>query len=252
MSKEHKISKSRKKELENEVTETVRKFKEEYPHIKSPIENSYLTIEKMGFFIIGKKLDNDISGFHLNIGNYKCIFINRNHHYARQNQSLWHEIYHWYTNDIGHVSSKSAIDYKEMEYKADNFASKILIDREDLKQKTFLSNINIKYISREQIVQMQNYYHVSYMNVARALYEVYPNEFNPNRMNLGQRQNHKKLIEFCKSKDLDYSIYNIPDSDYITGSFIKNLKQNYIDEKITLDYLEDVLNLVDEELNIIE
>ena len=71
-------------------------------------------------------------------------------------------------------------------------------------------------------------------------------------MNLGQRQNHDKLIEFCKSKDLDYSIYNIPDSDYITGSFIKNLKQNYIDEKITLDYLEDVLNLIDEELNIIE
>ncbi len=252
MSKKHKISKSRKKELENEVTETVRKFKEDYPHIKSPIENSYLTIENMGFFIIGKKLDNDISGFHLNIGDYKCIFINRNHHYARQNQSLWHEIYHWYTNDIGHISSKNAIEYKEMEYKADNFASKILIDREDLKQKTFLANINIKYISREQIVQMQNYYHVSYMNVARALYEVYPNEFNPNRMNLGQRKNHDKLIEFCKSKDLDYSIYNIPDSDYITGSFIKNLKQNYIDEKITLDYLEDVLNLIDEELNIIE
>ena len=29
MSKKHKISKSRKKELENEVTETVRKFKED-------------------------------------------------------------------------------------------------------------------------------------------------------------------------------------------------------------------------------
>lgn len=51
MSKKHKISKSRKKELENEVTETVRKFKEDYPHIKSPIENSYLTIENMGFLL---------------------------------------------------------------------------------------------------------------------------------------------------------------------------------------------------------
>ncbi|NJI02200.1 ImmA/IrrE family metallo-endopeptidase [Staphylococcus agnetis] len=250
MSKKHKISKSRKKELEDEVTKTVRKFKEDYPQIKSPIENSYLTIEKMGFFIIGKKLDDDISGFHLNIGKYKCIFINRNHHYARQNQSLWHEIYHWYTNDIGHISSKNAIEYEEMEYKAENFASKILIDRDNLKDVILLNNIKVKYIKRREIVQLQNHYSASYMNVARALYEEYPNEFNPNRMNLGLRKNHEKLIEFCKKEDLDYSIYNIPKSDYITGSFIEDLKQNYIDNKITLDYLEDILNLIDEELNI--
>ena len=252
MSKKHKISKSRKKELENEVTETVRKFKEDYPHIKSPIENSYLTIENMGFFIIGKKLDNDISGFHLNIGDYKCIFINRNHHYARQNQSLWHEIYHWYTNDIGHISSKNAIEYEEMEYKADNFASKILIDRNNIKNVILSSNINIKFIRKREIVQLQNYYRASYMNVARALYEVYPNEFNRNRMNLGQRNNHEKLIAFCKEESLDYSIYDIPKSDYISSSFIEDLKQNYIDNKITLDYLESILNLIDEELNIIE
>ena len=54
MSKNIKFLNLEKKELENEVTETVRKFKEDYPHIKSPIENSYLTIENMGFFIIGK------------------------------------------------------------------------------------------------------------------------------------------------------------------------------------------------------
>ena len=37
MSKKHKISKSRKKELENEVTETVRKFKD-YHSYKSPLK----------------------------------------------------------------------------------------------------------------------------------------------------------------------------------------------------------------------
>lgn len=252
MSKKHKISKSRKKELEKEVTKTVRKFKQDYPHIKSPIENSYLAIEKMGFFIIGKKLDNDISAFHLNIGNYKCIFINRNHHYARQNQSLWHEIYHWYTNDIGHISSKSAIEYEEMEYKAENFASKILIDRDDLQDKILLTGIKVKFITKRKIVQLQNYYNASYMNVARALYEIYPDEFQPDRMNLGRRNNHEKLIKFCKDEGLDYSIYDIPKSDYITGSFIEDLKQNYIDNKITLDYLEDIINLIDKELDIIE
>ena len=57
---------------------------------------------------------------------------------------------------------------------------------------------------------------------------------------------------FCKEESLDYSIYDIPKSDYISSSFIEDLKQNYIDNKITLDYLESILNLIDEELNIIE
>ncbi|MFH4918419.1 MULTISPECIES: ImmA/IrrE family metallo-endopeptidase [Staphylococcus] len=252
MSNRYEISSSRKKELENEVNETVINFKKDYPNIKSPIKNSYSTIEEMGFFIIGKKLDNDISGFHLNIGDYKCIFINRGHHFARQNQSLWHEVYHWYTGNIGHVSTMNNMEHKEMEYKAENFASKILIDRNNLIEIILSNNINIEYIRKKDIVRLQNYYGVSYMNVARALYEVYPKKFNPNRMNLGQRKNHDKLIKFCETEGLDYSIYDIPKSDYITSSFIGNLKQNYIDNKITLDYLEDVLNLIDEELNIIE
>lgn len=248
----NKLSAERKKELSLEVDETVRNFKREFPHIKSPIPDSYATIEELGFFIIGKHIDEAISGFHINIGEFKCIFVNRAHHYARQNQSLWHEVYHWYTGDIGHLSSRAENEYNEMEFKADNFASKILIDRKELKKKITDDNINVKFISKVNIIKLQNYFSASYMNVARALLEIYPNLFNSNRLNLGMQSQHDRLIEECKKNNLDYSIYGIPTTDYISPSFIDDLNENYKNGYLLDSYLESVLDLIDEELNLNE
>lgn len=246
------LSPQDRKRLSNEVDIIVKRFKREYPWIKSPISDSYKVIEELGFFILGKHIDEDISGFNINIGNYKCIFINRSHHFARQNQSLWHEVYHWYANDTGHVSTMEASKYTEMEFKAENFASKILIDRELLLVKAKELRENLKFLSRKDIVHLQNYFNVSYMNILMALKELIGKDLNGKLFYIGKYENHEKLISFCDQENLDRTIYDIPQNDYITASFIKNLEENYKENRITDEYLEYVFDLLDEELNMFE
>lgn len=139
-----------------------------------------------------------------------------------------------------------------MEFKAENFASKILIDRNELRKKIIDDNINVKFISKVNIIKLQNYFSASYMNVARALLEIYPNTLNPNRLNLGLQSQHDRLIEECKKNNLDYSIYDIHATDYISPSFIDDLNENYKNGQLLDSYLESVLNLIDEELNLNE
>lgn len=247
-----KLTREDEDRLELEVNKIVEQFKTEYPSVKSPIFNSFDMIEELGFFIIGKKVDNDISGFHIDIGSYKCIFVNRNHNLARQNQSLWHEVYHWYTGDKLHVSKTGEKEYLEMEFKAENFASKILIDRNKLKSKALEYRSNPRYLSRVDLVNLQNYFKASYMNIVRALHEVFLDDFNRKLYHLGHYKNQDKLISFCIENKLDYSMCTVPEKEYITHTFLEDLQLNFKENKINDTYLENVLNFIEEELNIFE
>lgn len=246
----NKISESEKKALSKEVDDVVEKFINEYSWIKNPIMDSYETIEKLGFFIIGKSIDNKISGFQVNIGDYKCIFVNRSHGKARQNQSLWHEVYHWYTGETGYISKVDNAKYDKMEFKAENFASKILINRSLLKEKALQRNKDIRFLSRTDLIELQNYFKASYMNIAVSLKELFPNEFNDMLFNIGIYKNQPKLINLCKENDLDYSLLEPSKTDYISPSFISDLQQNYTDNKINDEYITNVLDFLEKELSL--
>lgn len=248
----NKLNKLEKEILSKEVDVLVENFMKEYSWIKNPIVDSYETIEKLGFFIIGKRVNNNISGFQINIGDYKCIFINRSHVKARQYQSLWHEVYHWYTGETGYISKVNDIEYNKMEFKAENFASKILINRSLLKEKAYELRSNIKYLSILDLIKLQNYFNASYMNIAVSLNELFRENFNKSLFNKGKYENQDELIKIAVQNELDYSLLAPSKTDYISPTFISDLQQNYIDNKINEGYVNKVLDFLEKELNLNE
>lgn len=248
----NKLNKLEKEILSKEVDVVVENFMKEYSWIKNPIVDSYETIEKLGFFIIGKRVNNNISGFQINIGDYKCIFINRSHVKARQYQSLWHEVYHWYTGETGYISKINDIEYNKMEFKAENFASKILINRSLLKEKAYELRSNIKYLSILDLIKLQNYFNASYMNIAVSLNELFRENFNKSLFNKGKYENQDELIKIAIQNELDYSLLTPSKTDYISPTFISDLQQNYIDNKINEGYVNKVLDFLEKELNLNE
>lgn len=248
----NKLNKLEKEILSKEVDVVVENFMKEYSWIKNPIVDSYETIEKLGFFIIGKRVNNNISGFQINIGDYKCIFINRSHVKARQYQSLWHEVYHWYTGETGYISKINDIEYNKMEFKAENFASKILINRSLLKEKAYELRSNIKYLSILDLIKLQNYFNASYMNIAVSLNELFQENFNKSLFNKGKYENQDELIKIAVQNELDYSLLAPSKTDYISPTFISDLQQNYIDNKINEGYVNKVLDFLEKELNLNE
>lgn len=248
----NKLNKLEKEILSKEVDVLVENFMKEYSWIKNPIVDSYETIEKLGFFIIGKRVNNNISGFQINIGDYKCIFINRSHVKARQYQSLWHEVYHWYTGETGYISKVNDIEYNKMEFKAENFASKILINRSLLKEKAYELRSNIKYLSILDLIKLQNYFNASYMNIAVSLNELFRENFNKSLFNKGKYKNQDELIKIAVQNELDYSLLAPSKTDYISPTFISDLQQNYIDNKINEGYVNKVLDFLEKELNLNE
>ena len=248
----NKLNKLEKEILSKEVDVVVENFMKEYSWIKNPIVDSYETIEKLGFFIIGKRVNNNISGFQINIGDYKCIFINRSHVKARQYQSLWHEVYHWYTGEKGYISKINDIEYNKMEFKAENFASKILINRSLLKEKAYELRSNIKYLSILDLIKLQNYFNASYMNIAVSLNELFRENFNKSLFNKGKYENQDELIKIAIQNELDYSLLTPSKTDYISPTFISDLQQNYIDNKINEGYVNKVLDFLEKELNLNE
>ncbi|MDK7114627.1 ImmA/IrrE family metallo-endopeptidase [Staphylococcus pettenkoferi] len=247
-----KLNKETKERLRHEINKVVEEFKEKYKIKKSPIQDSYALIEQLGFLIIGKHLDSNISGFTLNIGDYPCIFINRNHHFARQNQSLWHEVYHWYSGNQGHISNLSEIDYSEMEFKAENFASKILINRELLREKVTQIGKNFQTISPIDIVNLSNYFNVSYMNLMMALNEESKGEIKGYLFNLGKLENHQKLMEFIGTHKLSKENYVVPEKGYITSGYLEDLIDNLKQNKISEGYFNDIFNFINKELKIFD
>ena len=248
----NKLNKLEKEILSKEVDVVVENFMKEYSWIKNPIVDSYETIEKLGFFIIGKRVNNNISGFQINIGDYKCIFINRSHVKARQYQSLWHEVYHWYTGEKGYISKINDIEYNKKEFNAENIASKILINRSLLKEKAYELRSNIKYLSILDLIKLQNYFNASYMNIAVSLNELFRENFNKSLFNKGKYENQDELIKIAIQNELDYSLLTPSKTDYISPTFISDLQQNYIDNKINEGYVNKVLDFLEKELNLNE
>ncbi|MCG1613926.1 ImmA/IrrE family metallo-endopeptidase [Staphylococcus epidermidis] len=244
------LSKEQREKCAREVEPIVLDFINKY-NITQPIEDSFKFIEdKIGYFIVSKKVDANISGFQYIIGNDKFIFINNNDDLGRQNQSLWHEVYHLYTGEGMGISEIGSANYNILECKADQFASQILMNRRLVKE--FVKNANILdkgFFTKKDVIQMQQYFRVSFNNMCYVLNELYGKKFlKGSYFQLGKIENRKKLLDITKRFGFDTRLSEIPEDNYISPKLFEYLSINMRDKKISAKRVNDIINFIELEL----
>ena len=246
------LSADRKSELKSEVERTFEQFKEQYSgFIQTPMRDSVQKIESLGIFVLISAAPEEVSGFCMTIGENTFIFINKSQVVGRQNYSLWHEVYHWYTESTGLVSMSGEKDNNEIEFSADYFASLVLIDKDYLNRRLNSMGFNkkpIKYLSYDEIIQLQHHFKVSYSAMVRKIMELYPDSELGQRYSLGYMVNKKKFIEKTKRLGLDLDLIFPSKNTYISSELFDILKKLLSENKITQTKVESLLEIIEKEL----
>ncbi len=247
-----KLDRSTKEALKLKVTATFEKFKTDYPGIvEIPQDDSITKIESLGIFILIAAAPEKISGFCMAIGEDTFIFINKNHTLGRQNYSLWHEVYHWYTGTFGSVSIGNEFAIDEIEYSAEYFASLVLIDAEHLKgilRHNGFNSKNIIYIKNDEIIKLQHYFKVSYSAMVNKLVELFPEAHLSNRYALGSLSKREELVEKTLKLELDLSLIENTTNSYITPSLFEWLSIANDENRISKEQIERLVIFIEEEL----
>jgi len=216
------------------------------------IEDSFKLIEQLGFLLLRYPAfgaSEEISGFYIKKGNVNCIYINSLMSLGRQNLSVWHEYYHYYTGDGNGLSYTNNSVWDESEYKANAFAGCILMPEELIYEYLHSANITIPYIKNVQLVQMQSYFKVSLSALITRLCMLFPDH----KANLGSRygltqKNEKsiqKLNKLIEEAQGDISLVQPTNDIYIPDSFFDDIEYNIKNERISLDRAKELLDMVD-------
>ncbi|ARJ38028.1 hypothetical protein SporoP8_03435 [Sporosarcina ureae] len=244
----------KKGKLKAATEETFLKFKESFPGIiEMPMKNSISKIESLGIFVLISAAPLEVSGFCMTIGEDTFIFVNKNHVLGRQNFSLWHEVYHWFTESTGSVSIVNEQENSEIEYQADYFASLVLLDKNHLSEKLWEMGIrnsnNAKYISYDHIIKLQHYFQVSYSSMVRKIIEIYPNSNLSSRYALGIPARQDELIR--KTLDLNLSVNLIQPSKntYISRELFILLEKLHSENKISKSKVFSIMDFIEKELS---
>lgn len=242
------ISEERKKALQKEVKAIAHRFRNEYPALQSPIPNSFKAVEELGFFVMSTPAPAAVSGLKMNLDDKTMIVVNSSQPLGRQNFSIWHEVYHWYTGDGQDISLFNDIEYNETENKAEVFASEILLEEDALKRELFalgFNKNNLKYLSKKDLVNLQYKFNVSY----RAVLTRIINLFNAPelRTRYGAASNQEKIIKLNKELGFDGSLEETSLVTYISPSLFQYMKSNLSEGKISIEHIEQVLSFIEEE-----
>lgn len=248
MSHKRKLTPEKKVELYHSVVPIAEEFRFRFLNKDAPIEDTFETLERLGYFIVRFPAHNDLSGFHIKKGEYNCIFVNSSHSLGRQYYSAWHECYHAYTGDIGGISLFGDMQHSEMEQRAEYFASCILMP-EDLVRKYIHQNglSNLKYIKYEQLIIMQNYFRVSFSALITRLIKLYPSYKKDlsNRYNIGRPENAQKLLGKIHAVGGDESLVLPTNKFSVSKRFYELLYSNLEGDRISVDKAESILELLE-------
>lgn len=247
-----KLNETRKQELREEVKRNFNKFKEKHPDIITfPIRNSIERIESLGIFVLVAAAPDKVSGFCMTIGEDTFIFINKTHSQGRQNFSLWHEVYHWFTENTGIVSMQGDYNNSEIEFSADYFASLVMIDDVSLERELFrfgYPSKNPKYIKNDEIIQLQHFFEVSYAAMVRRLTEHFPNSNLNSRYGLGRIDRSRELEERTIKLGLNVDLIKPVDETYMSSEVFSLMEILYEQNKITYNKVESLIEFIEKEL----
>ncbi len=200
----------------------------------SPIDIFSIVQRIEDITLIMHPLGNNISGYCKKYEHTKIIVINSSRTLGRQRFSLAHELYHIYYDDEMTSFVCSNFNSKNInEQKADCFASYLLIPQ------TYLNQFNVsKTITVEDIVRMEQYYHVSRKAILYRLLNdgiIDADDFE------GYSQNVKLSAKLLGYNDSLYSPSPDNEKNFVYGKYITDAKKLYDDGRISTGKYEEYL-----------
>ncbi|EIL83087.1 ImmA/IrrE family metallo-endopeptidase [Bacillus altitudinis] len=235
-----------KQKLSDEMSPVAAKYRKSFVGPNEPIKDTFGILEKLGFFIVKFPTNGDLSGFHIVKSGYNFIYINSAHSLGRQYFSAWHEYYHSISgeNNISLTKDKT-ID----EYKADCFASHILLPDtlvlDYLKKQNIL---NLKYISYEQLIRMQNYFRVSYSALIVKLIRLFPENKDTlnQRASLGSIERKEEMRNYIEKYGGDISLSQQTNDFYVSTKFLTRLEKNHKEGRVSTEKFQEILRFLEE------
>lgn len=236
-----------KEKAYNEVIPIAQQFRQKYLPENQKVENTFKILEEqLGYFILRfPSEDSDLSGFHIEKSGIHCIYINSCHTLGRQIFSAWHECYHAINGQVS-LSFISKLDKDIEEYKAECFASCILMPERLVKLFIIQNNINLNYISHHDIIKMQHYFGVSYSAMVRRLIQLFPENKNTlqNRYALGQKSKEKELEQKTLQAGFDTALIKPTNDIYVSHKFIEDIQFNLKDGRISQEKAMSLIKLI--------
>lgn len=249
LSSAKKLTREQKEKAYKDVTPIARQFRQNLlPSDQKVLNAFWLLEEKLGFFIVKfPSEDNNLSGFHITKSGIHCIYINSAQVLGRQYFSLWHECYHAINNQVS-VSYLNKLDCDIEEYKAECFASNILMPENLVADYIKKSGINFEYISYNQLINMQHSFKVSYKALIHRLIELYPRYkiTLTTRYGLGSIAKAQELENRTRQLGLDTSLIKPTNDIYVSPGFIEDIQYNLGQKRISNSKAEALISILEE------
>lgn len=247
-----KLTDERKAELKKEVREVCQRFISEFPKTsEAPIPNSFKAAEELGFFVIAIPAPDNISGMTMNMADKSMIVVNSKNPLGRQNYSIWHEVYHWYSEDGQDISFYGESEYDETEFKAEFFASEILMPEEsliiELIKLGYSNKQSFRYLKIVDIVKLQNIFNVSYKALLTRIIDITGIKSLKNRY--GAASNQEKVMKLNKDNGYSGNLEMINQEPYISESLFIYMNSNLKKGRVSSDRVKTVLDFIEEEFN---
>ncbi|MCK6075377.1 ImmA/IrrE family metallo-endopeptidase [Paenibacillus silvae] len=242
-----KVSPERAKELHRQIAPIASEYRKKFLDENEPVKDTFHTLEQLGYFIVRFPTDNNLSGFHIKKSGFDCIFVNSAQPLARQYFSAWHECYHAYTGEGGGITLKDALEYNEIEFKAECFAGCILLPEPMIREYIRQHPVIFKYASYNYLIQMQNYFRVSLNALLTRLSQIYPEA----KAVLGSRYSLSlpSRIEDMKTRireaNGDENLI-FPTNDFtVSQRFFENLHNNLDQDRISSEKAYAIMDMIE-------
>lgn len=237
------MDQEKKERIEKVAKFIKKKFREEYKitDFRDPFKVISLLDD---YIIIRFKNDKDIQGFTLKKGEYKCIYINSSDVLGRQHYSCWHEFYHC-IDDKNKVTISKKGDKSPAEEEAEYFASCMLLDKEEVEQ--YIREVwgSEMYLNEEALIKIQYRFNVSFGAIKTRLAEIYK-DTRYFSYNINTVENRKKYEDKVLRLGGDLQLIS-PTNDFcVPGSFFYNLRENIINNRISLEKGDEIVSFLDE------
>lgn len=248
-----KLTDEKKTKLYEEVHPIALEYRGSFISKDEVIKDSFKTIEQLGFLLlrfpaVGE--NTSLSGFTIYKCPYNCIYINSRQNLGRQYLSCWHECYHIHTGEGNGISYTESAMEDPVEYKANAFASIILMPDNLVKKYIETRNLSLAYLKYEDIIQMQNFFNVGYSAMLTRIIQLYPQHKKDLQNRYAIARNTEKQKKLLEKKTLEVNgnlqLINATNDIYIPNSFYENIKFNLDKKRISKEKAFELLKAIDE------
>ena len=246
------LNEEEKSKLYEEVHPIALEYRESFIHKDEVIKDTFKTIEQLGFLLIRFPAigeNTSLSGFTIYKAPYNCIYINSRQNLGRQYLSCWHECYHIHTGEGNGISYTERLAEDPIEYKANAFASVILMPDNLVRSYIDVHNISPQYLKHEDIIRMQNYFNVGYSAMLTRIIQLYPEYKQSLQKRYAIAKNtekqRKSLEEKTKAVQGNLQLINPTNDIYIPDSFYNDISFNLDKKRISKEKAFELLKVVD-------